>query len=47
MTSTASGGPARPVRLVEIHPEAVDAIARELALDIIQDARFLIRDSKR
>jgi len=31
-------------RLVEIHPEAVDAIARELAHDIIQDASFLIRD---
>src|ERR1700723_1474043 len=31
-------------RLVEIHPEAVDAIARELALDIIQDASFLIHD---
>jgi hypothetical protein len=25
-------------RLVDIHPEAVDAIARKLALDIIQDA---------
>jgi hypothetical protein len=31
-------------RLAELHPEAADAIARELARDIIDDANFLIRD---
>jgi hypothetical protein len=31
-------------RLAELHPEAAEAIARELAADIIQDADVLIRE---